>query len=445
MRTPLLLLGLFVLPARAQDVPTVDLLSMPKELRPHNISSKGLGCCTFRSAEYAARWQNVPQLFGLPEWMREQGIAGGGYPGKQAAVVEKISRARNLPVPAIVQYEGNDPSIIELALKTGRLPGITWNGNHMLSCVHLDGERGAIVDNNSPHRVQWYSRSEFLRRWKMGGGGWVFILLAPAPPHPPQANRVPDLVPPRVYADRAQYRGEDGEYSWRHGDGVRSNLFRGGVQVGHWDGEKYLPLLAPGKFGEPCEPPCDPPSEELFGLDYTPPGDERGTISDRPATKKEIITALAEGNLDDDSQHSHLTVIGAGRDRVRTDWESHPALAPFKGQIRPQFYSADDWAVSKFGFKTDGSPTVYVQDGYGRVLHRQDDYEGGPEALAKALNQALRRPDPNYRPDGDKDLRKPQPDGGKPGAGVSTEKVVVGGLVGALLTLIGALARGRKD
>jgi hypothetical protein len=241
MRTPLLLLGLFVLPARAQDVPTVDLLSMPKELRPHNISSKGLGCCTFRSAEYAARWQNVPQLFGLPEWMREQGIAGGGYPGKQAAVVEKISRARNLPVPAIVQYEGNDPSIIELALKTGRLPGITWNGNHMLSCVHLDGERGAIVDNNSPHRVQWYSRSEFLRRWKMGGGGWVFILLAPAPPHPPQANRVPDLVPPRVYADRAQYRGEDGEYSWRHGDGVRSNLFRGGVQVGHWDGEKYLP------------------------------------------------------------------------------------------------------------------------------------------------------------------------------------------------------------
>ena len=32
------------------------------------------------SPEYAAHWQNVPALYGLPEWMRENGIAGGGTP-----------------------------------------------------------------------------------------------------------------------------------------------------------------------------------------------------------------------------------------------------------------------------------------------------------------------------------------------------------------------------
>ena len=55
---------------RGEPEPMVDLLAMPRALRPANVASKGSGCCTFRSAEWAAQWQHEPALYGLPEWMQ---------------------------------------------------------------------------------------------------------------------------------------------------------------------------------------------------------------------------------------------------------------------------------------------------------------------------------------------------------------------------------------
>ena len=54
------------------------------------------------------------------------------------------------------------------------------------------------------------------------------------------------------------------------------------------------------------------------------------------------------------------------------------------------------------GFVTTGKPTIYVQAPDGKVLHRQDDYQGGAPELA----EAIRRIDPNYDPKKDFDLRK---------------------------------------
>jgi len=67
-----------------------------------------------------------------------------------------------------------------------------------------------------------------------------------------------------------------------------------------------------------------------------------------------------------------------------------------------QSYLPDHWAVARSGFKVDGQPTIYLQAPDGTVLHRQDDYHDGPEALA----QALRRTDPHYDPRKDPDLRQ---------------------------------------
>jgi hypothetical protein len=424
----------------AQDVPAVDLLSMPAALRKRNISSKGAGCCTFRSAEYAAHWQHEPALFGLPEWMKNKGIAGGGTPDKQARMVEMIAKDRGLPAPKFAQYEGRDPSVIELCLKTGRAPGVTWNGNHMLTCVHLDDARGAIVDNNAPDRVQWFSRSEFLRRWTAGGGGWVFVLLAPAPTPPPSGGVQEDPPPGGVTLDyRWQEAGMKGHYF----------LFRNGKQAGYYDGEKYLPLLSPGQFGAACEPPVELPGEQIGGLEWRPSGIERAELNGRTVAKRRVIEALSgfDGHEDgppDDSDKPWLTIIGqkADRDRVINDLETHPALREIAAGHRVQCYAPDYWAVQGFGFRTDGRPTIYVQDAAGRVLHRQDDYDG-----AEQLAGALRRPGP-YDPATDPDRRKkPEP---KPDAKPAEPLPPVEqwpwqtGTIGALAGALGALLASRK-
>ena len=54
----------------------------------------------------------------------------------------------------------------------------------MIIALGLSDDRQsiAICDNNSPQRIDWYSRSEFTRRFAAFGGGWVVILATPVPP-----------------------------------------------------------------------------------------------------------------------------------------------------------------------------------------------------------------------------------------------------------------------
>jgi len=169
---------------------------LPESQRKKNIASKGLGCCVFRSIDYAARWQQVPELYDLPEQLVKAGIPGGGYPQK----VDEVMR-RFAPDAGYLNDTSGDPAILEAILATGRMPCVTYNGHdchygmgqsiaHMVSLPYFDRATGwaCVSDNNFPEegRFVWMSTDEFLKRWKGGGGGgWVCALLAPPPPPPP--------------------------------------------------------------------------------------------------------------------------------------------------------------------------------------------------------------------------------------------------------------------
>lgn len=147
----------------------------------------GSGLCVFTSIEHGGRFQNVPKLRGLQQWMHQH-KPGGGYPEK----VDKIL-AEYAPGVDYVQYSGNDPSILDLAIKTGRMPSVTYGYGerygqriaHMVNLVFIDQKEACVLDNNFPGTYEWMSREEFLRRWTMGGGGWAVVLLAPPPPPVP--------------------------------------------------------------------------------------------------------------------------------------------------------------------------------------------------------------------------------------------------------------------
>ena len=148
-----------------------------------------------------------------------------------------------------------------------------------------------------------------------------------------------------------------------------------------------------------------------FGLDRSqlaPPDRERLTLSGRPVTYAEALgrpgAPHAEDALIDDSAFLRLTVIGPAdaREKVAADWNARPEFAPFRDRVLVQSYPPDHWAVKATGFVTSGAPTIYYQRPDGEVLHRQDDYSDGPEALASALRKA----DPNYDPAADPDRRK---------------------------------------
>ena len=176
-------------------------VDLPIELRKVNIASKGLGCCVFRSLDHAARQQNVPALWGMPEWMVSKGIEGGGYPEKVNKLIPMIAKDRGMDVPLFLNDTGGNLDILKALLKTGRMPCITYCGRdqhyngktiaHMVNLVYLDDNVAAILDNNwiGENELVWLSVKEFKERYLGARGGWVSALLAPGAPPPPFIGR----------------------------------------------------------------------------------------------------------------------------------------------------------------------------------------------------------------------------------------------------------------
>lgn len=170
----------------------------PPELRLKNKGgSDGAGLCVFTSLSHAARWQNVPPLVDFRDWMTK--YPGGGYPSKVDAMIKKLCGERGVPVPAYIQIEGNDLTVLERACKAGRMPSITYsvsatgryNGgqiSHMVSLVHADltgAGQWAILDNNYIDKLEWLTTEEFKRTFigKPFQGspakGWAVFFLNP--------------------------------------------------------------------------------------------------------------------------------------------------------------------------------------------------------------------------------------------------------------------------
>lgn len=210
-----------------------------------------------------------------------------------------------------------------------------------------------------------------------------------------------------------------------------------GREVGYYDvpASKFYPVDDPDGAGwelgggacrcngkcdcSGCKPAGDKPTGAVFGqLPACPPGGidadrlkpdgaERFTINGRRVDRGRAIESLlgGSGNLIDDSGFLRLTVIGSDAERKRVlDDLKGPALAGLAGGLLVRDYPPDHWAVKDAGFKVDGRPTIYVQHAGGKVLHRQDDYDGGPDRLAGAIRKAR----PDYDPKKDPDLSKPK-------------------------------------
>jgi hypothetical protein len=113
-----------------------------------------------------------------------------------------------------------------------------------------------------------------------------------------------------------------------------------------------------------------------------------------------VVTQPAGPPIPDDSGKLHLTIIGneAERRRVLLDLATAPELAEFRDRFLVQDYPPDHWAVALCGFYTAGHPTIYVQQPSGKVLHRQDDYDG-PNRFAEALRKASSSYDAARDPD----------------------------------------------
>lgn len=171
---------------------------LPASEKKKNVGGRdGAGLCVFTSIEYAARWQCERALFDLQKYMRTQ--PGGGYPEKVDTVLAKVA-----PGCQYGQYTGRDTAVLDAVLQSGRIACVTYNGYdphygqhsiaHMVCLVYLDQNWACISDNNftSDTSFVWMSRTEFLKRWRGSGGGWVvFLLRGPPPPPPSNARQTP--------------------------------------------------------------------------------------------------------------------------------------------------------------------------------------------------------------------------------------------------------------
>jgi hypothetical protein len=181
----------------APDGKTQVALDLPRALHLRNSAgTDGAGLCVFTSISHSARWQNLPLLQNFRDYMKR--YPGGGWPERVDQMITRIARELNQPKPEYVQVTGTNLDVLRLAVKTGRMPGVTYSFSptgryggrriaHMVSLVHA-GEGGwwAILDNNYPGTLEWMTEEQFRRTYTGGQSGWAVILLNPGPPPPPK-------------------------------------------------------------------------------------------------------------------------------------------------------------------------------------------------------------------------------------------------------------------
>lgn len=181
----------------APDGTTEVACDLPASLRLKNTGGRdGAGLCVFTSIGHSSRFQNVPLLKDFQAYMKQ--FPGGGYPEKVRKYVEKLASEKGQKPPDMLHIEGNDLDLLHVAVRTGRMPSVTYGGRdphyrgsiaHMVNLVHLDDTQAAVLDNNfiGENDLVWMSVEEFKDRYARPGGGWSVILLA-APPMPPPRN-----------------------------------------------------------------------------------------------------------------------------------------------------------------------------------------------------------------------------------------------------------------
>lgn len=165
--------------------------NMPLNLYIRNTGgSDGLGLCVFTSIYHTGVYQGLP-FYDFRKYMERK--PGGGWPEKVDRMVSEYCRAYKYDVPNYVHVYGlKSIDVIELAIRRGHMVCITWGTDyshyggqtiaHMVNCVYLDKDWGAIVDNNFPNEVLWVRRKTFEKYAAWTGrlsqdGLWAIIFF----------------------------------------------------------------------------------------------------------------------------------------------------------------------------------------------------------------------------------------------------------------------------
>lgn len=265
---PLLLVALFAGDAPAQkivtggptspDGKTVVACDLPVSQRTKNVGgTDGSGLCVFSSIGHAARFQNERRLVDFQANMRKE--RGGGWPEKVDQMIAKYGKGA-----AYLQYEGTDLEVLKVALRSGRMPCVTYDGRdqvhysgriaHMVNIVALES-LACVLDNNyvGDNELVWLTPDQFKARWTGGRKGWAVFLLAPPPPP------IPTLAPMHVEEFVVNQNGglDSPPWHWVQ-SGACDVLYKDSELVGKLDQLTfdYTPWHAASKtWGQPCDPP----------------------------------------------------------------------------------------------------------------------------------------------------------------------------------------------
>lgn len=169
-------------------------IDYPLERDMRNIRSRvdGQGMCVTTSAEMASDWSGLVDLKGFRDWCARE--PGGCGPKKFDDQLKRFCKAKGIQIPNYLFYLGKSPDFLEMVLKTGRMPAISYAGRdgvqysgsiaHMNNLIHFkDGLAGVYDNNYDPKKRIWLPEDKFLDRWIDGGNGWAVVWLdAPPPP-----------------------------------------------------------------------------------------------------------------------------------------------------------------------------------------------------------------------------------------------------------------------
>jgi len=168
-------------------------IDFPIERDMRNIRSRvdGQGMCVTTSAEMAADWAGLTDLKGFRDWCSRE--PGGCGPKKFDDQLRRFCKQKGIAVPNYLFYLGKSPEFLELVLRTGRMPAISYAGRdgvqysstiaHMTDLTHYARGLAGVYDNNyDPRKRIWLPEEKFLDRWIDGGNGWAIVWLDPPPP-----------------------------------------------------------------------------------------------------------------------------------------------------------------------------------------------------------------------------------------------------------------------
>ena len=153
--------------------PERPIVNVPLNMRQRNwMGNRQQGSCVHASLVTLLKWQGRNGTAGY--WKRNNG--NGANPWTTADRMD----AANIRYAYVTN---GDVDFLEWACSTRRGANITVNGGrHMVTLVHLDDEKAAILDNNNITEFRWMPREALISEWH-ASYGWAFtpVYSPPAP------------------------------------------------------------------------------------------------------------------------------------------------------------------------------------------------------------------------------------------------------------------------